>query len=108
MDSAVIYGRSYGLVYYCEPCQAWVGCHPESTRPLGRLANSELRLAKREAHAAFDPIWKTGKKKRNQAYGWLALKLGIPRYRCHIGMFDVALCARAVEVCRTLNTSPPA
>lgn len=32
--------------YQCAPCAAYVGCHPDSTLPLGRLANAELRRAR--------------------------------------------------------------
>ncbi len=67
-----------------------------------RLANAELRAAKQEAHAAFDPIWKTGRLSRTDAYLWLARQLGIPSASAHIGMFDVAMCQRVVEVCRAL------
>ena len=48
-DSAIVYGRSYGLIYYCAPCQAWVGVHKGTTTPLGRLANHELREWKKAA-----------------------------------------------------------
>lgn len=86
--------------YLCFPCDAHVGCHPGTTNPLGRLANPELRTAKIEAHAAFDPIWRNAGKKRGEAYAWLARKLGIPKPQCHIGMFDVATCHRVIEICQ--------
>lgn len=86
--------------YLCRPCDAYVGCHPGSDVPLGRLANAELRKAKSAAHAAFDPKWKSGKLKRKNAYAWLADKLGIPRNDCHIGMFDVKKCREVVMACR--------
>lgn len=84
----------------CSPCRAWVGCHPGTREPLGRLANSELRRAKQDAHEAFDPIWKEGPLSRSEAYEWLARKLGIPSAECHVGMMDVPTCRRVVEVCR--------
>lgn len=87
--------------YRCTPCDALVGCHPGTEKALGRLANPELRKAKMAAHAAFDPLWKSGQHKRGQLYGWLAKQLGIEKKDCHIGMFDVAMCARVVDVCRT-------
>jgi len=83
----------------CDPCRARVGCHKGTTRPLGRLANMQLRYWKMQAHAAFDPIWKRGIKKRSSAYGWLAKKLKIAKKDCHIGMFDVATCKKVVEIC---------
>ncbi|WP_448952181.1 zinc-finger-containing protein [Labrys neptuniae] len=100
-------------LYRCEPCGAWVGCHPGTLKPLGRLANAELRAAKQRAHAAFDPLWKAkmlreGIKQheaRGAAYLWLAAELGIPGDDCHIGMFDVATCQRVVEICAPYRRS---
>ena len=43
VDSKVIYGRSYGLMWLCRPCGAWVGTHEGTEKPLGRLANADLR-----------------------------------------------------------------
>lgn len=98
--------------YRCQPCGAWVGCHDGTEKPLGRLANAELRTAKSDAHAAFDPLWKAkmrlhGCKKheaRGKGYAWLADQLGIERDACHIGMFDVELCQRTVAVCAALRS----
>jgi hypothetical protein len=89
------------LFYKCDTCGAYVGCHPGTDRPLGRLANAELRKAKSEAHAAFDPKWQRGKwAPRWRAYTKLAALLGIPSEDCHIGMFDIEQCKRVVEVCK--------
>lgn len=98
-DSSTLYGgKNYGPAYACRPCHAWVGCHPGTTTPLGRLANKALRRARNRAHAAFDPIWKEGLMKRGDAYAWLADQLGIERKDCHIEMFDNAQCERVVCV----------
>lgn len=86
--------------YICVPCEAWVGCHKGTNRPLGRLANAELRLAKMAAHGVFDPFWKARGWKRGRAYAWLSQELGIDRSACHIGMFDVLRCRRVVEIVR--------
>lgn len=84
--------------YRCHSCDAYVGCHPGTTKPLGRLANASLRQAKQRAHKSFDPLWKTGRMKRGQAYAWLAQQLGIPKQDCHIGMFDEDTCERVVRI----------
>ena len=90
--------------YYCADDEAWVGCHRGTTKPLGRLANAELRQAKQDAHVAFDRLWRAttpaGSFDRKGAYLWLAQHLGIERNDCHIGYFDVEQCQRVVEVCR--------
>ena len=83
----------------CIPCAAYVGCHPGTENPLGRLANAELRAAKMRAHAAFDPLWTDRRLTRAQAYGWLAKQLGIKKKETHIGWFDLDQCRRVVEVC---------
>ena len=75
--------------WVCFVCDARVGCHEGTTRPLGELANSELRDYRMRAHDEFDYIWKSGYMSRGQAYRWLASKLRIPREKCHIGKFDV-------------------
>ena len=99
-DSQCVYRRSYGLIWICFPCMAWVGVHKNSPAnvPLGRLANAELRQWKQRAHAAFDPLWREGDMRRKQAYAWLAERMGMSRKQCHIGMFDVAECKRVVEI----------
>jgi hypothetical protein len=51
------------------------------------------------AHAAFDPHWKGKRMSRSDAYGRLAVAMGIPARDCHIGMFDVNQCERVVEIC---------
>lgn len=80
----------------CTPCEAYVGCHPGTDKPLGRLANAELRRAKQRAHAAFDPLWKSGTMRRKDAYAWLAGAIGVAKQNCHIGMFDVDACRATV------------
>lgn len=95
------------IIYRCEPCDAWVTCHPGTANPLGRLANAELRKAKSAAHIAFDPLWKrkilraacSKSAARKAGYRWLAAQLGMDPKLCHIGMMDVADCQRVVAVC---------
>lgn len=96
-----LFGKSF---YQCAPCDAFVGCHPGTVNPLGRLADATLRKAKQAAHAAFDPLWKSGGMKRGAAYAWLADKLCIQNRHCHIGMMDPETCARVVAACATQDT----
>lgn len=101
------YAQDYGPVWCCIPCRAWVGCHPNTVIPLGRVANKELRQAKMAAHAVFDPMWKqhqrvaycSKQEARKVAYDWLAEQMGLPVKKTHIGMFDVEDCQRVVQLC---------
>lgn len=114
-NSACIYhGNDYGPVYICPPCQAWVGCHPGTTRPLGRLADAELRKAKIRTHDEFDRTWRalferrrrsdpkySHRRARGSRYKRLAELLGITQQDCHIGIFDVQQCMQVVDLCRS-------
>jgi hypothetical protein len=85
--------------WYCHECSAYVGCHPNTAVPLGSLANAELRTARSKVHATFDPIWKSGTRTRSEAYAWLSEQIGVATEKCHIGMFDLATCERALAAC---------
>ena len=111
VTGAKIYPHRTDLVklrfWLCEPCGAYVGCHKKNreygndgTVPLGRLANADLRRAKSRVHKAFDPMWKRNGGNRKEAYAWLAGRLNIPASECHIGMFDLPTCDRAVSACK--------
>lgn len=100
-SSAAIYGADYGMVYLCQPCDAYVGVHRGTSKPKGTLANRELREWRQKAHMAFDGLWIDGSPfSRSGAYKWLADKMGIPLSRCHIAMFDASQCQRAVSLCQ--------
>lgn len=99
-DSSEIYGRSFGMIYICPKCKAYVGVHKGTDRALGRLADAELRACKIEAHSYFDELFKRGIMKRRDAYRWLSRQLGIPKEYTHIGMFSPDTCRRVVSICK--------
>lgn len=98
VDSAAIYGRSYGMIYLCRPCDAYVGVHNGSNKPKGRLANAELRDMKKQAHADFDRLWKEFGMTRKEAYAWLTAELEIVPEHTHIGMFNCRMCQLTMDV----------
>lgn len=97
VDSVVVYGVSYGMIYLCKPCDAYCGVHKGSDKSLGRLANGELRYWKKEAHKYFDVIWKEGHFKRGDTYQMLSDHLKLPTQYTHIGMFSVETCKEVVD-----------
>ncbi len=113
VDSKIVYRKSYGLIYLCKPCQAWVGVHEGTTRPKGEVANAQLRQLRKKAHKYFDFLWKEKlrrkrltdplykkRRARASAYKWLAKELGIEGKDCHIGMFDMQQCQKTISICR--------
>lgn len=102
VDSSCIYGKSYGMIYLCRKCNAYVGVHKGTNKPLGILANAELREWKKKAHSHFDKLWKLKKMTRANAYKWLSKQLNKDIKETHIGMFNVDDCKRVVEVVLSL------
>lgn len=108
IDSKEKYGKSYGWMYICWDCDAYVGTHKGTTEALGRLANKQLREWKKSTHRYFDPIWESQVRKgvpkheaRAAAYEWLSKKMGIPIEETHIGMFTIEQCKEVMEHCST-------
>lgn len=96
-----VYGRVYGNggCYLCDDCKAYVGVHDtKSKKPLGRLANKELRELKMACHRKFDPLWRNTNFKRTDCYGYLANKLGLHLRETHFGWFDKEYLERALFV----------
>jgi hypothetical protein len=103
-DSQEIYGKSYGPMWICRPCGAYVGCHKGTNKPLGTLANAETRELRKRVHAMFDPLWKSRRIHRTNAYGALAEEMRIERRHCHIGMFTSEQCRAAIEAIKTIRS----
>lgn len=101
VDSAVLYGRSYGWIWLCrcQPGFAYVGCHGGTQAPLGTLANRATRTARKRAHALFDPIWRKGVITRKEAYLWLAGILNVSAEQCHIARSGTEQCMQIVAAC---------
>ena len=97
-------GQDYGPIWHCQPCGAWVGCHPGTNNPLGSLANAELRRWRWRAHLHFDTLWKNkGIMTRTQAYEWLQNITRLSPEEAHIGKFDARECKRLVGVMKTMR-----
>ena len=86
-------------VYQCQNCNARVGCHRGTTRPLGNVANEVLRLKRMETHKVFDAFWQRQGMTRTGAYRWLASQLHLPERRTHIGGFEMDQCQKVIELC---------
>lgn len=93
--------NAWPYIYLCtnNACKASVGTHEGTEYPLGTLADQATKNARKAAHAAFDPIWKTKQMRREDAYQWLADQLDIEKWRCHISWFDISFCNQVVKLC---------
>lgn len=93
-------GMKNEKIYQCQNCNARVGCHKGTDRPLGNVANEVLRLKRIEAHRVFDDLWNRRGMSRTAAYKWLAVKMNLPAKSAHIGGFEMDQCQRVIDLCR--------
>lgn len=102
-----IYGeksaRRLGLIgeyiYQCQNCNARVGCHKGTDRPLGDVANEALRLKRIETHHVFDAFWRSQHMTRTGAYRWLSQQMRLPAKLAHIGGFEMDQCQEVIDMC---------
>lgn len=64
-------------------------------------ANAAMRAARQQAHAAFDPLWRSKQLSRNNCYSLLAEHLGKPAVKTHIGLFTVEECQQVISFAAT-------
>ncbi len=87
--------------WICDTCGAFVGCHPRSTRPLGYLASSEIKVWRKNIHAILDPLWKKKKIGRSQAYAYIGNRLGRTYHTAEI--YSVEEGKQIYEIVKTLK-----
>ncbi len=99
-DSVERLGLEGEYIYLCRTCNARVGCHKGTKRPLGNVANEVLRLKRRETHQIFDAFWTEVGMTRTEAYHWLGQQMGVPDKKAHIGSFEMDQCQLVIDLCR--------
>ena len=100
-------GKEHGEMWICSnypKCDTHVGCHKGTNKPLGTLANQQLRIWRVTCHDLFDALWKRGgKMSRKDTYEWLRVVMELPEEKAHIGMFDLAQCKKLWNLLRQLK-----
>lgn len=87
------------IFWICRSCSSsYVGCHPGTDRPLGKMCNAKTRKARSAAHRALDPLWKSRKIGRSDVYRRLAACMGLRTTDCHIGHFTIAQCEQVIKI----------
>ena len=93
-----LYNLRLQYLYVCiryPKCNAYVSVYPNTLKPMGPLANAELRRKRREAHIAFDKLWRMGIFSRDEAYKWLT-DLFFINGRAHIARLSEDRCTQLV------------
>lgn len=103
VSNETVYGRRYGksyMLWLCRPCDARVGCHENTMRPLGTMANAELRKWRMKAHDAIDPLYKSGRMTRGELYQKLSIALG---KEVHVGESDIEQCQFVIAIANDMS-----
>ena len=90
--------KNFSQMYVCYDCNASVGCHVNSSLPLGKMADKETRQLRVELHTIFDRLWKSDLLSRDKAYCWLARNLEIETEDCHIAWFSKSQLIEAIDL----------
>lgn len=87
------------MAWWCRGCDARVGCHQNSRRPLGTMANKVLRDKRMEVHALIDPLWQSGNYSRQYVYRQLSDAFG---YQVHVGSADEQECDQIIKTAKLI------
>ena len=68
------------------------------------LADRETHEARRRAHEAFDPLWKSGRMSRTKAYTQLAKAMGLSPSDCHMKQMTAEQAKRVPAIAQQLLT----
>ena len=105
--ASTVYGnkiRTKGsYLYLCSrwpACDSYVAAHKRDRRPMGTLANGDLRHKRILAHRALEDFRQSRRMDKWAVYLWLQGKLGLNEHQTHIGMFSEQMCDRVIAVCK--------
>jgi len=90
------------FMYICSGgCDAYVYCHNGTTKPMGKLANKELRQARIKAHKTMTIILNNGFMTKGELYKYLDVKMIAGRH-FHIAESDLYNCNEAIRVMKNI------
>ena len=90
-------------LYVCSrypACDAYVQTHKATGLPMGTLADKSLRQKRMQAHRTFNQLWEKGFMRKQDAYAWLCVRLGIPEADAHIANFSEYRCDQVILLCK--------
>lgn len=93
------------MLYVCSnypKCDAYIKANPQTNKPMGTLANGQLRALRKRAHYYFDRLHEDGYMSRSDAYNWLADYIDMPLNMAHIGFLGEYYCNQVIERCKEL------
>ncbi len=80
-------------------CDAYVSAHEFDLRPMGTLANGNLRNQRILAHRALERYRKATGMSRDDLYFWLGTKLNLHLDDAHVAKFNEDQCRQVIALC---------
>lgn len=87
-------------------CDSYVSAD-KNGKPMGMLADKELRHLRIVAHRYFDEIYKNKIMSRSQSYRLLADRLAIPHSCAHIASFNTYRCTETISMAKEILHNHP-
>ena len=105
--ASAVYGNTLrqkgSYLYLCSrypACDAYVSAHKKDRRPMGTLADGNLRHKRILAHRALENLRRERRMEKWAVYVWLQGKLKLEPEQAHIGMFPEQMCDQVISLCR--------
>jgi hypothetical protein len=80
----------YHLNFWRCLCDNYVGCHPNSSKPLGCIPSPEMRNARKHIHELLDPLWQDGSFSRSELYRLISERIGKEYHTAEIRTIEEA------------------
>ena len=104
--ASAVFGRNVkskgSYLYVCShwpKCDAYVSAHKNNLRPMGTLANGELRHKRIIAHRALEAYRTKTRMSKWGIYLWMQGKLRLDARHTHIAMFTEEQCDQLIKEC---------
>jgi zinc-finger-containing domain len=102
VNNRKIYGQPHGAwpwAYLCSnnECAAHIGVKPQTAIPLGTLATSRLREARKRIAASIEELARRGDLSRQEIAGALATELGLRANAYQVELLDTQQCQAAAQ-----------
>ncbi len=105
--NTVVTGKHLYVCANWPACDAYVSAHNHNLRPMGVLANGELRNQRILAHRALERYRKETGMTRRELYIWLRTKLELAESDAHVAAFTGDQCSQVIRLCEDAGKQNP-
>ena len=100
VDSKAVYGVSYGNLWLCRACDAYVSAKTGTDEPTGRLAKRDLRQLRKMAKSMIDEFARGARLSRAELRDWIAARAGVPGHHGYLSWLSEEQVGRVIWACR--------